>query len=262
MIGAVMIGAVGSPAQEKDRHVRTERLERIRTIEADHFWFVARRDIVADAVRGIDWTDGAVGRVVDVGCGTGETTTRLFGEHPDRPAITLLEPLAAEPPLVRAALPHLPVRTHTADLCLALDVLEHVPDAAALAEIRRILRPGGHLIATVPAHPWLWSVRDVDAGHLRRYTRRTLAAAVESAGFEIDRLSAFHGALFPAAVVGRMVAPRSRRVRDLEDLPSPRVNRIAGRVAAAETGLARRGVRPPIGSSLIVVATNASAGPT
>ena len=58
------------------------------------------------------------------------------------------------------------------DLIALLDVLEHVPDdLASLRAIHRRLKPGGTLLLTVPANPWMWSAHDAAHHHFRRYTR-------------------------------------------------------------------------------------------
>lgn len=67
------------------------------------------------------------------------------------------------------------------------DVIEHVEqDVAYLRSLRALLKDGGRLYATVPAHRTLWSAEDVIAGHFRRYTRRSLTAALEHGGFAVD----------------------------------------------------------------------------
>jgi hypothetical protein len=68
--------------------------------------------------------------------------------------------------------------------------LEHIPDdAAAAVEFARALRPGGLLLVTAPALPWLWSEHDEALAHLRRYRAVQLRRVLESAGFKIERLS-------------------------------------------------------------------------
>lgn len=58
---------------------------------------------------------------------------------------------------------------------LAMDVMEHVADDFLFAsELLAALKPGGHLLVTVPANERLWSPHDVNFGHYRRYTRTRL----------------------------------------------------------------------------------------
>ena len=65
------------------------------------------------------------------------------------------------------------------DLIALLDVLEHVPDdLASLRAIHRRLKPGGALLLTVPANPWMWSAHDAAHHHFRRYTKKQLERAV------------------------------------------------------------------------------------
>ena len=68
-----------------------------------------------------------------------------------------------------------------------LNVLEHIEDdAAALRELHRKLVPGGRLLVYVPAFQVLYTSMDRKVGHLRRYTRATLIAAVTAAGFAVE----------------------------------------------------------------------------
>ena len=87
----------------------------------------------------------------------------------------------------------------TFDLVLISEVLEHVPDTAhLLLEVRRVLRPGGRLLVTVPDHRRLRTAVialtrfeahfDPLGQHVRFYTRRSLATTLEHAGFEDVRV--------------------------------------------------------------------------
>ena len=84
----------------------------------------------------------------------------------------------------------LPFRDGAFEVVAAFDVVEHCADEAlALAELVRVLAPGGRLLLSVPAYQWAWSDHDVRAGHHRRYTRPRLVAAVErrrAAGGTVD----------------------------------------------------------------------------
>jgi len=78
------------------------------------------------------------------------------------------------------------------DVLVACEVLEHIADdRAALEEWRGWLRPGGHLILSVPAHARRWSATDVWAGHFRRYEKDDLRKLLESAGFAVLELECY-----------------------------------------------------------------------
>jgi SAM-dependent methyltransferase len=78
------------------------------------------------------------------------------------------------------------------DALVACEVLEHIADdRAALEEWRGWLRPGGHLILSVPAHARRWSATDVWAGHFRRYEEADLRSLLDRAGFTIVALECY-----------------------------------------------------------------------
>jgi SAM-dependent methyltransferase len=80
----------------------------------------------------------------------------------------------------------------TMDAVGLFDVLEHMPDDLTfLRSIRRLMCPGGRIYLTVPAFQALWSKEDEFAGHYRRYTRGSLAKALETAGFAVEYLTYF-----------------------------------------------------------------------
>jgi len=76
------------------------------------------------------------------------------------------------------------------DLITAVEVLEHLEHPErSLREIRRILKPDGLLILTVPADPKLWSDRDDRLGHYRRYRLAELVQAAGKGGFDVRKAS-------------------------------------------------------------------------
>jgi len=76
------------------------------------------------------------------------------------------------------------------DLVICSEVLEHLADdALALARIRSLLAPGGHLIVTVPSGP---KTRfDVAIGHVRHYTRAGLSRRLRESGYDVERALAW-----------------------------------------------------------------------
>jgi SAM-dependent methyltransferase len=74
------------------------------------------------------------------------------------------------------------------DYIFTLNVLEHIEaEREVLAILARKLRPGGALLIYVPAFRLLWSSMDDKVNHLRRYTRRSLRAAVQASGLAVEQ---------------------------------------------------------------------------
>jgi SAM-dependent methyltransferase len=208
---------------------------------------------------------GGVGRVIDVGCGTGLTlreftppARQLVGCDFSPQALGLSRPRGLRD-LLRADATRLPFRSDSADLVMALDVIEHLDDdAAALAEIARITRPGGRVLVHVPAFPMLWTDKDDLNHHRRRYRRAELDAVVANAGLCVHTLAYVNAAVFPLALARALVQRRQRRASapsaaaldPLYNLPD-----ALNRLLLAVMGLERRVQRwLPFGMSLVCLA--------
>jgi hypothetical protein len=139
----------------------------------------------------------------------------------------------------------------------ALDGLEHIgDDVGALETLGDALVPGGLLMVTVPAYGWLWGPHDELNHHVRRYSRRDLRAAVEAAGFEVERTTYFNSLLFPVAAAVRLA--RRYLIRHQEAtahlaVPGRTVNELLTRVFAAERRVLRH-VDLPFGVSVLALA--------
>ena len=126
-------------------------------------------------------------------------------------------------------------------------MLEHLDDdRAALAELRRVVRPGGALVVTVPAHPRLWSRHDELNHHRRRYTRASLRAAAGAGGWEVGASPTSTRCCCPGgrsrAASTAATGSGSRRRRSIRALELPL--RLERRAIAA-------GVSFPFGLSLL-----------
>src|SRR5262249_49510336 len=107
--------------------------------------------------------------------------------------------------VLRADARELPLGTGSMDLVTAFDVLEHIEeDYLATAEIARVLRPGGTVLIAVPADMALWSAHDEAVGHVRRYSRASLTAAITKGGVVIG------GVWSGSGLLRRWVAPRRK----------------------------------------------------
>jgi SAM-dependent methyltransferase len=238
--------------------------DRMAELDQLHWWFVARRRILA-AVIGRTVKPPKKARLLEVGCGTGHNFGMLkqFGRL-DACELDYCARALASKRLRRkvdeAKLPDLSMfERNSYDLVALLDVLEHVRgDVAALRAIHRRLKPGGALLLTVPANPWMWSAHDAAHHHFRRYTKRQLAKVLLDAGFEIQLLSYFNTLLFPLIAAARIVGKMMRKDAADDALPSGPVNAALERIFGLEASLVGR-LPMPFGVSLIAVARRPAA---
>jgi SAM-dependent methyltransferase len=232
-------------------------------MDEHHWWYRGRRLIVRTELDRLRLSKSL--RVLDAGCGSGRTLEDLV----DYGTVSGLEldPDAAELAASRGAgevkvgrLEELPWEDDMFDLITCLDVLEHVPDdRQALAELRRVSRPGGWLLVTVPAYQALWSLHDAANHHYRRYSRRGLRLAAVEAGWRLVRITSFNSILLPVAAAVRL----AQRHRKPDSSYNPELNlgpkwlnSVLERPLRAEAMWLDRGGRLPAGLSLLAVLEN------
>ncbi|TYT27140.1 class I SAM-dependent methyltransferase [Luteimonas viscosa] len=135
-----------------------------------------------------------------------------------------------------------------------LDVLEHLEDdRRVLSQFQEALPPGGKLYIKVPALQSLYGPVDEASGHFRRYSRRTLRAAVESAGFRVLRCHYMNFAgVLPYFIKSRILKRRQNFSRTFNE---QQIKRIASLMPWLEK--LDRILGPPLGLSLICVAEKA-----
>ncbi len=188
--------------------MKASEYEKMYRAETAFWWFAGKGALINSWVG--KWLPEA-GEYFDVGCGTGANLDRVrgrgrwMGVDPSAEAVGFCAARGVRS-LVRSPAESIPFRDKSFDGASALDIFEHVPDdAAAAREIFRTLKPGGILLATVPAHPFLWSAHDEAMGHVRRYGREDFKRLLSDAGFEIIKLTHFMGFLFPAMLPVRVL---------------------------------------------------------
>lgn len=170
-------------------------------------------------------------RVLNAGCGAGSLTLKLLSKgcevtsldtsegfideladrvresHPDRRA-----------PVVVGDLGAMPFGDAEFDAVTCGEVLEHLDDdRLAVREIARVLRPGGVLVASVPANPWRYDWFDHWVGHRRRYTPEGVAELMSGAGLErVDVISwgfpltgLYHRLVYERLLRRRVIAARA-----------------------------------------------------
>jgi SAM-dependent methyltransferase len=105
------------------------------------------------------------------------------------------------------------------DVVCAFEVLEHIEnDAAALAEWREQIRPGGWLVLSVPGWQRRWGAHDEHAGHFRRYERAGLASLMSRLGFsEVEVLGYGFPLLSALHPFWNAMSARAQREASLEE---------------------------------------------
>ena len=226
-------------------------------------------DAVAEAANYYRWIIDAFSkhlgpRTVEAGAGIG-TVSELILRRVTVEELLLVEPASNNVPALRKRFAGDPrVRVHhgyledlaptlRADTIIAVNVLEHVEkDHEFLRSAYSGLVPGGKLLILVPAVPAIFGSLDRAFDHYRRYTRRALRSAIESAGFQIEDLHYLNGLGVAAWFVAGRVLNRTtlgrNQVRFYDRWVIPWLSRVEGII------------HPPVGQSLFLIAHRPRAG--
>lgn len=233
--------------------------------EMRHFWFRGFRAFVTPLLQ-----YAAAGRpdsrLLDCGCGTGANVELLdaFGRAYgfDLTEIGLrIGREAGRTRLVRASVMAAPFPTASFNIVTSFDVLYSLEDGderAAIAEMYRLLKPGGFAIVNVAAMNVLRGDHSVLSREIRRYSRDDLRARIERAGFVIERLTYTNATLFMPLAIARLIQ-RRRGLRSESEagseisVPPEPLNAIMTAVMRLE-GLWLRWFDAPFGSSLLCLA--------
>jgi len=236
-------------------------------IEDSHFWFVTRREVILEGLRAcVD--DLGQRALFDVGCGSGGLLAFLeasglavAGACDAYPQGLALARGRVRAPLVLVDEGKPPPLAPGQRLIGLFDVLEHLDDdEGTLRFLWSVLEPGGVLVLTVPAHPFLFDEMDELAHHRRRYTRHELGDKLRAAGFEVRLLSHFMALLVLPLIVLRAVGrrlpgrlARAKERRDSELRVVPVVNGLFRSLLRLER-LWLRVSSLPFGSSIVALA--------
>lgn len=228
----------------------------LRNMQSRHFWYRGRHRFLLHAVKAYQRSPHQ--KAIDLGGGCGGWVAYLNARAPH-----LFDELALADSSLRAleyAQTFVGAKTQRYqidlldlpwegawDAVFLLDVLEHIPDdAAVLAQIRKVLRPGGHLFVTTPAFPAFWSYNDDAAHHVRRYRRRDFRRLADAAGLELRTSRYFMFLLSPLLLMSRLFARDVKGMTPAEvqaiiarthRVPAAPLNELLAGIFAAETPL-------------------------
>lgn len=241
-------------------------LEATARAEDRHFWFRGLRRSAQVMLDAAVTAPGArpMHRIVDCGSGTGRNLDwlRAYGD----PVGVELSPTglsvarARGRRVVRGTVASLPIASASVDLATSFDVLYCLPDEverAALAEMVRVLKPGGLALINVAALDILQGSHSTLTRELRRYTPARLRGRLAAAGLKVQRLSYTNCSTFPLTLAVRVFDRWTGRATQASDadlrVPSAPVNTTLNLALAAEAHLMRY-VNLPIGTSLLCLA--------
>jgi 2-polyprenyl-3-methyl-5-hydroxy-6-metoxy-1,4-benzoquinol methylase len=196
--------------------------------------------------------------ILEVGAGLGEFASQFRGV--DRLVVTDVDPDCvrqmgdrfADRPEVEARQldlqgPVTPVG-QPVSTAVAVNVLEHIEqDSAALRSLATLVEPGGNIVLWVPGYMQLYGDFDRRVGHVRRYTPRTLRAAIVGAGLVCQEVR-------PVNLLGAVAWWLAVR-RGGVGAPNPRLLATYDRTVVPVTRTVERWVTPPFGQSVLAVAS-------
>lgn len=245
------------------------------------WWYLGLREHVLSLLqlqRGGAGPGGADGasptrglRILDAGCGTGGMAARLLpygtvaGVDFAPFAVAICRARRGLDLTAVASITALPFPDASFDLAISLDVISDAgtgDDAQALAELARVLEPGGRLCLNLPAFRWLAGEHDLAVETKRRYSRAEVRALLVAAGFVPQRLTYWNCALLPAVATARALSRwRGRSAAEARSdvtVPAPPINRALLALIRLEGTILHR-VDLPAGSSLLCIARKANA---
>jgi SAM-dependent methyltransferase len=238
-------------------------LEATARAEDRHFWFQGLRRnaryLLAQALAG-----RRPRLIVDCGAGTGRNLDWLTEFGPavglERSPVGLRVGREKGRRLVRGSVTALPFANAAADVATSFDVLYCLDDESegrAVAEMRRILAPGGLVVANVAALDVLRGSHSTLTMEVRRYTKARLRAVFEREGFAIERMTFTNMTTFPITLAVRVKDRITGKAAEASDddlaVPAAPINAALAAALAVE-GAMLHVANLPIGSSLLCVA--------
>lgn len=237
---------------------KSEYFQELAPLEANNFWFRARNELIVWALRTYK---PDISSFLEVGCGTGFVLSGIARAYPDIELsgseifLTGLSYAVKRTPsahFMQMDARHVPFLNEF-DAIGIFDVLEHIKeDELVLAQLYQATKPDGILLLTVPQHPWLWSVSDEYACHVRRYTRREIEGKVLNSGFKILRSSSFVTSLLPAMILSRALQKNSDPASELKI--NSTLNTFLYNLMILDLCGIKLGMNYPIGGSRLIVA--------
>jgi len=246
--------------------VNVEEYRRMFEAEERQWWYAGMRSIALGLLDKALTGNANERRLLDAGCGTGNNLLHLgargraYGVDLAEEAIRFCRTRGVK--AVRGSVLQLPFASGAFDAVTSFDVIYHMwvkDDRAAVAEMARVLKPGGLLLVRVPAFKALWGAHDEAVHSRHRYTRGELGALLRSQGFELVRATYCNFFLFPLLIARRTLDRKTgRHGSDVQFLPAPLERAFRG-LLEVEARLVRF-VSLPFGTSALVLGRKLGSG--
>ena len=226
-----------------DQQVQSEVLEGLATAVNHRRWFVE----LAVPYLGDD--------PIEIGSGLGDYALewadrmpRFTATEADPERLVRLKDRMREHPAVAVREILLPTEEKGSySAAVSYNVLEHIEDhVGALRSMASLVRPGGAIVLIVPAFMFAMSPVDIATGHVRRYTKKTMRAALTEAGLEIEKIH-YANAL---GLIGYYIATSIFKLAPKEGA----MVKLYDKLVLPVTKAAEKIVRPPFGQSVFAVA--------
>jgi SAM-dependent methyltransferase len=198
---------------EGSREASGARLPDLYRMDETNGWSQGMRRISMALLAGLPFIKGPV---LDLGCGGGMFVHELaasrpqalvFGADLSSTALAYAQLRSNSERLLQTDVGKLPLAPESVGLVTALDSFDQigVDIDQTLAEVHRVLRPGGVLLVRVSAHPWLWGPHDVAFNTAHRWRLHELVCHIQAAGFDVDRTTYANSLLSPLIVATRLL---------------------------------------------------------
>jgi SAM-dependent methyltransferase len=239
--------------------MESSHLEELIQLEDSYWWHVAKRKLVTSILKK---EFAPPGRLVEGGIGSArnlvvfrELGYRVTGFDVMTESVDHARRRGLDDVRIHDLSLPWPLEPDSTDVVVLLDVLEHLQDPVeVMKHVRRILKPGGGIVFTVPAYRWLYGDWDKRLGHFRRYTAHEMKRQAAAAGLHVHNMTHWNAFTFPAAVAVRgyqRLFPAAERGTEF-----PRVTAAMNQMLLSMAGVERwlvRNSRVPFGLSLVGV---------
>ncbi|MBI2105972.1 methyltransferase domain-containing protein [Candidatus Woesearchaeota archaeon] len=231
--------------------MKEQYITKYHNLEAFHWWFVSRRDIILRLIKNFPPNY----KILDLGCSGGillkEIIKRGFsdviGIDLDKSAIDLAKKQGINAIIADATKTNF--KDETFDLIIASDILEHLEDDnKALNEWNRTLKKSGKIIIFVPAFKFLWRKHDEENQHKRRYSKSDLLSRLKLSGLKVKRISYWNMSSLLPLIIMKLINSKSE-----DNLNKTKINAVLKNIIYLENFIATK-FNIPIGVSLFVIA--------